>query len=98
MGLEVAIHLSESANAQWAAGEHGWLARPDAVMAALAGQGFEEFKREVARGARGCPPAGGVWQGLHRATGAVASAVWVRRGDDARALVYLEIDGRPLEG
>lgn len=74
------------------------LADPDEVLADLAGQGYEEFKREVARSGRNRPPLGGIWQGLNRTTGAVASAVWVRRGDEPRALVYLEIAGRARPG
>jgi len=75
---------------------HGWIAEPDEVLAALAGEGFEECKREVARDPVNRAPAGGVWQGLNARTGEVASAVWVRSPD--QSLVFIEIGGRPLDG
>jgi hypothetical protein len=37
-----------------------------------------------------------VWQGLDSRTGAVASAIWVHRGDDA--LVFIDIDGDRVTG
>ena len=39
----------------------------------------------------------GVWQGLNRATGHVASAVWVA-SDRRQPLVFIDIDGGPLLG
>jgi hypothetical protein len=38
-----------------------------------------------------------VWQGLNRATGHVASAVWVI-SDRRQPLVFIDIDGEPLRG
>src|SRR5919109_698749 len=74
----------------------GWIAEPEEVMEALASDGFQECKREVARSPVDRRPAGGVWQGLNNQTGAVASAVWVQSPD--QSLVFIEIDGRPLAG
>lgn len=65
-------------------------------MEALAQDGFQECKREVARSPADHRLAGGVWQGLNNETGAVASAVWVKSAD--QSLVFIEIDGRPLAG
>src|SRR5256884_8392402 len=73
----------------------GWLAEPDEVVDALASDGFQECKREVARNPANHAQSGGVWQGLNAQTGAVASAVWVRGGE--RSLVFIEIDGHRLE-
>jgi hypothetical protein len=75
---------------------NGWIAEPEEVMDALARDGFQECKREVARNPADHRQAGGVWQGLNNETGAVASAVWVRSPD--QSLVFIEIDGRPLAG
>ena len=75
---------------------NGWLAEPEEVVDALARDGFQECKREVARNPSDRRPAGGVWQGLNSQTGAVASAVWVKSPD--QSLVFIEIDGRPLSG
>ena len=61
----------------------GWRAEPDEVVNALASEGFEECKREVARNPVDHAQSGGVWQGLNAQTGAVASAVWVRGGDQS---------------
>lgn len=74
----------------------GWLAEPDEVVAALASEGFQECKREVARDPSSRAQSGGVWQGLNTETGAVASAVWVRGGE--QPLVFIEIDGRRVDG
>jgi len=73
----------------------GWLAEPDEVVDALARDGFQECKREVARDPSSRALSGGVWQGLNVETGAVASAVWVRGAD--QSLVFIEIDGRRVE-
>lgn len=82
----------------WIDGEHGWLAEPDEVVHALASEGFQEYKREVARTRRDRRPSGGMWQGLNAQTGAVAAAVWVQRADGGRPLVFIEIDGQPVTG
>ena len=75
---------------------HGWIAEPEEVVDALARDGFQECKREVARNPGDRRQTGGVWQGLNNQTGAVASAVWVTAPD--QALVFIEIDGQPLAG
>ena len=74
----------------------GWIAEPDEVVEALARDGFEECKREVARNPADHRQAGGVWQGLNAHTGAVASTVWVNSPD--HSLVFIEINGHPLAG
>jgi hypothetical protein len=79
----------------WIPSEHAWTAEPDDVLAALTGEGFQEYKHEVARSRRDRAPRGGVWQGLDGRTGMVASAVWVQRSDGSR-MVFIDIDGEPL--
>lgn len=93
-GPERLIELCRGGRMRWT-GE-AWLAEPDEVVDALASDGFLECKREVARNPASRAQSGGVWQGLNAQTGAVASAVWVRGGD--RSLVFIEIDGRRLDG
>lgn len=80
----------------WAPQARGWLARPGDIVSALAREGFAEFKADAARSRRDCTPAGGMWQGLDVRTGAVASAVWIR-ADDERAVVVVDVDGRPID-
>jgi hypothetical protein len=77
----------------WTEREHAWVAVPDEVVEALARGGFQECKREVTTSRRDLRPAGGVWQGINRITGSVASAIWVARGTQRQVLVFIEIDG-----
>jgi len=81
----------------WTEPERGWVAVPDEVVAALTRAGFEECKREMTTSRRDLRPAGGVWQGVNRLTGSVASAIWVARATQRRALVFIDIDGERLE-
>ena len=81
---------------RWGGEERAWVARPDEIVDALSSQGFQEYKREAARSHRDREPTGGVWQGIDSRTGAVASAIWVHRGEDA--LVFIDIDGERLTG
>jgi hypothetical protein len=89
--------LREAGQMQWVATERAWAVEPGVVVQALAGDGFQEYKREVTRSRPDREPTGGVWQGLDSRTGTVASAIWVQR-PDASALVYIDIDGQPVEG
>jgi hypothetical protein len=88
--------LREHGGMRWVGDERAWIARPDDVVHALAEDGFEEYKREVATGRRDRGPAGGVWQGLNTRTGAIASAIWVTRAAPQEARVFIDIDGRPV--
>ena len=80
----------------WAPEARGWIAQPGDIVDALAREGFAEFKADAARTGRGGPPSGGIWQGLDARTGAVASAIWIREADGGRAVVYVDVDGRPI--
>ena len=93
-GFDRLFELCRGGRMRWTG--HGWIAEPDEVMEALACDGFQECKREVARNPIDHRPAGGVWQGLNNQTGAVASAIWVKAPD--QSLVFIEIDGHPLAG
>jgi hypothetical protein len=93
-GSDRLLELCRGGRMQWTG--HGWIAEPEEVVEALARDGFQECKREIARNPGDHRPAGGVWQGLNNQTGAVASAVWVKSPD--QSLVFIEIDGQPLAG
>jgi hypothetical protein len=85
----------------WVDEERAWTARPDDVVNALANGGFQEYRRESIRSGGDREPTGGVWQGLNASTGAVASALWVRRDDEApgrEAVVFIDIDGARVTG
>jgi hypothetical protein len=80
----------------WLDGAQAWRAEPDEVMRALAAQGFEECKREIARIPRGAIT-GGVWQGLNPHTGAVAATIWFHTPTPPPT-IFITIDGHPLQG
>ena len=88
--------LREDGRMRWLGDERAWIARSGEIVAALADEGFEEYKREEARSGRSRRAAGGVWAGLNTRTGAVAAAIWVKRPPTEDALVFIEIDGRPI--
>ena len=81
----------------WTEREHGWVAVPDEVVEALTRDGFEQCKREVTTSRRDLQPAGGLWQGVNRITGSVASAIWIARARQRQALVLIEIDGELIK-
>ncbi len=90
--------LREFGRMRWLEAAHGWRAEPDEVVGALAAEGFDEYKREEARGRRGAAASGGVWLGINSRTGTVASTIWVREPDTGDVLVFVEIDGKPVRG
>jgi hypothetical protein len=94
--MEALNELVREGRIAWAADARGWIARPGDIMEALAREGYAEFKADAARSRRDREPAGGIWQGLDARTGAVASAIWIRGRDDDRAVVFVDVDGRPV--
>ena len=82
----------------WVEEENGWSAEPDDIMGALSQDGFDECKRETTTSRRDTRPAGGVWQGVNRHTGSVASAIWVNRPISPQAIVFITIDGVSVTG
>jgi hypothetical protein len=83
---------------RWRADERAWVADPEHVLRALAADGFEEYRREIAKGGGDRTASGGMWQGLDLRTGSVATVIWARHGPPQEAHVFVEIDGRPVEG
>jgi hypothetical protein len=94
--MEALNELVREGRIAWASEARGWIARPGDIMDALAREGFAEFKIDAARSRRDREPTGGIWQGLDARTGAVASAIWVRGQDDERAVVFVDVDGTPV--
>lgn len=81
----------------WIERQRAWLAKPDDVVGALLDDGFAEYKRELIRSCRG-RTLGGVWQGLNAATGSVVSAIWINHSERDQAIVYVDVDGQPIDG
>lgn len=81
----------------WIERQRAWLASPDDVVGALVDDGFDEYNRELIHSRRG-RPLGGVWQGLNPSTGSVVSAIWVNHSERGHAIVYVDVDGEPIEG
>jgi hypothetical protein len=90
--------LREAGRIAWRGEEHGWLAAPDDVVAALSADGFHEYRREVLRSGHRSEPTGGLWQGIDKRTGAVASALWVALPDAQETIVFIDINGTPVRG
>ena len=94
--METLRELVREGRITWAPGARAWIARPGDITEALAREGFAEFKADAARSHRDRTPTGGIWQGLDARTGAVASAIWVRGDEDDRAVVFIDVDGTPV--
>jgi hypothetical protein len=90
--------LEHRGEIRWHAEDHAWVADPEHVVQALTSDGYQEYRREIATGARDHTAAGGMWQGLDPRTGTVATVIWVRHAMPEESHVFIEIDGRPVEG
>jgi hypothetical protein len=82
----------------WRPEDHAWIADPEDVVQALTNEGFAEYRRDIAKNGRGRATSGGIWQGLDRRTGVVATVIWATHGTRPQSYVFIEIDGRLLEG
>jgi hypothetical protein len=71
--------------------------RPEELVEALAAGGFEEYRNELIRGRRDHRSVGGIWQGLSRGTGAVASLIWASSPERGGAVVFVDVDA-PVGG
>jgi len=96
--MQVSTHanLHDQGRMTWTEHGHGWVAVPEDVLEAFARGGFHECKREMTTSRRDLRPAGGIWQGVNRITGSVASAIWVSRATQRLALGIIEIDGETI--
>jgi hypothetical protein len=88
--------LREQGKMTWIDEEHGWIAAPEDIVDALANDGFVECKRATTTSRRDLQPTGGVWQGVNRSTGSVASTIWVNRASRAQTIVFITIDGESV--
>jgi hypothetical protein len=82
----------------WRAEDHGWIGDPERVVQGLTAEGFHEYRREIARPGRDRTASGGMWQGLDPRTGTVATVIWAPHPTVSESHVFIEIDGRPVEG
>jgi hypothetical protein len=89
--------LREQGKMTWIDEDHGWVAVPEDIVDALANDGFEECKRATTTSRRDLRPAGGVWQGLNRSTGSVASTIWMDRPSRPDSIVFITIDGESVK-
>ena len=96
--MEHLDELERRGELRWRAEDHAWIADPEQVMQALTAAGFGEYKRELATRARPRATSGGIWQGLDPRTGAVATVIWVTYAASPATHVFIEVDGRPIEG
>jgi hypothetical protein len=90
--------LRDQGRMTWIEQEYVWVAVPEDVVQALSRDGFEACKHEMTTSRRDNRPAGGLWQGINRSTGSVASAIWAHRAMGPQAMVFIAIDGEPLPG
>lgn len=91
-------HLQLDGTMRWRPEERAWTADPDGVVRALTGDGFHEYKRELARNRETHAVTGGMWEGLDPVTGSVATVIWIAHDADHGAHVFIEMDGHPVEG
>jgi hypothetical protein len=94
-------HLGDLERARtmcWRAEDQAWIADPETVLKALIDDGFAEFRREIAQGGRERAGSGGMWQGLDERSGGVATVIWVAHAPPSQSHVFIEIDGRAVEG
>lgn len=91
------IELRDQGRLRRAERESGWVAVLDDVIEVFARGGFEECKRATTTSRRDMRAAGGVWQAVNRATGSVASAIWIARSPALAALLFIEVDGELVE-
>jgi hypothetical protein len=80
----------------WIEEAQGWLAAPEDIVDALANEGFVECKRATTTSRRDLRPTGGIWQGVNRSTGSVASTIWVDRPSRPETIVFVTIDGEAV--
>ncbi len=92
---ELLSALAEFPRAMRIGSHDAWLASPDDVVGDLMAKGVEEYRREIVRGGRDRRPLGGVWQGLRPPGGAVVSVIWITRGDQRPAVVFVDVDDEP---
>jgi len=77
----------------WTEQGNGWIGRPEAVLGALATDGFHEFGRELAASPKGRRATEGAWDGVNLQTRSVASVTWTARRAPEPPVVFIEIDG-----
>ena len=82
----------------WRVEDQAWIADPGHLITALTAQGFQEYRHELSRRASDRATSGGMWHGLDPRNGSVASVIWVTHTAAEESHVFIEIDGRAIEG
>jgi hypothetical protein len=90
--------LEQQGAIRWRVEDRAWVADPGHVIRALVSDGYQEFRREIAKRSGDGTSWGGMWQGLDPRTGSVATVIWAQQASPQEPHVFIEIDGRPLEG
>src|SRR6266550_1138129 len=90
--------LEHAGTIRWRMEDGAWIADPAHVVQALTNEGFQEYRHEIAKCGRNRSATGGMWQGLDPRSGVVATVIWVRHAAPKETHVFIEIDGRPVEG
>jgi hypothetical protein len=88
--------LREQGKMTWIEEEHGWVAAPEDIVDALANEGFVECKSATTTSRRDLRPTGGLWQGVNKSTGAVASTIWMDSPSRPQIIVFITIDGESV--
>jgi hypothetical protein len=81
----------------WIAEEDGWIAAPEDIIDGFANDGFVECKCATTTSRADLRPARGMWQGVNRSTGFVASTIWVNRASPAQPILFITINGEPVK-
>lgn len=90
--------LERNGTIRWRAEHQAWVADPECVVQTLTDEGFAEYRREIATSGRAHVTSGGMWQGLDPRTGVVATVIWAAHTTGPGSHVFIEIDGRAVEG
>jgi hypothetical protein len=88
--------LRRQGKANWIEEADGWIATPEDIVDALGHEGFVECKRATTTSRRDLRPTGGIWQGVNRSTGSVASTIWMDRPSRPKTIVFIAIDGEAV--
>jgi len=81
----------------WTEATRAWIAAPDDILDALGNDGFVECKRATTTSRRDLRPTGGVWQGVNRNTGSVASMIWTDRPSRGQTIAFITIDAESVQ-
>jgi len=97
MAMNAIDDLRRQGKMTWTEETRAWIAVPEHIVDALGNDGFVECKRVTTTSRRDLRPTGGVWQGVNRSTGSVASMIWTDRPSRAQTIAFLTIDAHSVQ-